>query len=255
VRGSTPAPGRPFLRYGGHTSCLAVLPEGHDAPALVLDAGTGLRGLAPLLGRSAYRGSVLLTHLHWDHVQGLPFCPPLDRPESRVDLYLPDPEPYRALAGFMRPPYFPITPEGLHGSWRFLSSPPSARIEGYTVRQAEVGHKGGRTVGIRVEADGASFAYLPDHAPGRGDEGALALCGDVDLLLHDAQFLPGERATADDYGHATVTDALRFAENCGARRLVLTHHAPTRTDAELDRLAEELPTSVTLAREQDVLEV
>ena len=89
VRGSTPAPGPDFVRYGGHTSCVAIAADGHDAPTLVLDAGTGLRTLTALLPGPAYRGAILLSHLHWDHVQGIPFFVAGDHYESVVDLYLP----------------------------------------------------------------------------------------------------------------------------------------------------------------------
>ncbi|MEU7692625.1 MBL fold metallo-hydrolase [Microbispora hainanensis] len=248
VRGSTPAPGPEFVRYGGHTSCVAVLPDDSAVPALVLDAGTGLRGLGALLDGAPFRGSVLVTHLHWDHVQGLPFCPPLDHPGARVDLYLPSPRPLETLTRVMSPPHFPITPGGLAGAWRFLPSACGV-IEGYAVTVAEITHKGGITHGIRVEGDGVAIAYLPDHAPQAGYAAAAELAADVDLLLHDGQFLPGEQATADAYGHSTVADAVAFAARCGARRLVLTHHAPARTDDALDVLAKE----VEVARQGDVL--
>ena len=277
VRGSTPAPGPAFVRYGGHTSCVAVLPDGSDVPALVLDAGTGLRGLPGLLGGAAFRGAILLTHLHWDHLQGLPFCPSLDRPDARVDLYLPGnasphlpgsvsprersgSSPRELLAQVMSPPHFPIGPDGLLGTWRFLPSMTEpAVIEGFTVRQAEITHKGGITHGIRVEGDGVSVAYLPDHCPQRGSAAAQELAAGVDVLLHDGQFLSAEQATADAYGHATVADALAFADRCRARRLVLTHHAPGRTDNELDVLGKELADAdrldVEIAREGEVLYV
>ncbi|GAA0359549.1 MBL fold metallo-hydrolase [Microbispora corallina] len=248
VRGSTPAPGSAFTRYGGNTSCVAVLPGDGDAPALVLDAGTGLRGLGGLLGDAAFHGSIVLTHLHWDHVQGLPFCPALDRPDARVDLYLPSPRPLETLTRVMSPPHFPITPDGLGGAWRFLTSA-SRTIEGFDVTVAEISHKGGVTLGVRVERDGRSVAYLPDHCPQAGCEAAAELAAGVDLLLHDGQFLPGEQAMADAYGHATTADAAAFAARCGVRRLVLTHHAPTRTDDALDVLAKEFE----VAREGDVL--
>ncbi|MEW9531093.1 MBL fold metallo-hydrolase [Microbispora sp. NPDC049125] len=248
VRGSTPAPGPEFVRYGGHTSCVAVLPGDSGVPSLVLDGGTGLRGLGPLLRGAPFRGSIMLTHLHWDHMQGLPFCPSLDVPDSRVDLYLPSPRPLETLTGVMSPPYFPITPDGLGGAWRFLPSA-SGVIEGFTVTVAAIPHKGGTTHGIRVERDGVSIAYLPDHSPQVACAAAEELASGVDLLLHDGQFLPGEQALADAYGHATVADATAFAARCGARRLVLTHHAPGRTDDVLDVLAKE----VEVARQGDVL--
>lgn len=268
VRGSTPAPGAEFVRYGGHTSCVAVLRDGEDTPALVLDAGTGLRGLGGLLGGAAFSGSILLSHLHWDHVQGLPFCPAVDHPAAAVDLYLPAADrgvsSADLLARAMSPPHFPIGPDGLNGRWRFLRSRTGCDvIEGYAVTFAEVPHRGGLTYGIRVESDGVAIAYLPDHAPAGApeyaSESAEALAAGVDLLLHDGQYFEPERATAHAYGHVTVDDAVQFAQRCGARRLVLTHHAPDRTDDALDELARSCaqygPLPVEVARQDDVLAV
>jgi phosphoribosyl 1,2-cyclic phosphodiesterase len=261
VRGSTPAPGAAFVRYGGHTSCVAVLADDAEVPSLVLDAGTGLRDLGTLLRGQAFRGSVVLSHLHWDHVQGLPFAPCLDRPDARVNLYLPTngTSPAALLARLMSPPLFPIGPEGLRGSWSTCPSR-SGPVEGFSLTVAPIRHKGGLTHGIRVERDGRSFAYLPDHQAAPADPAAIALASGVDVLLHDAQFLPVERTIADAYGHSTIVDALDLAESCGARRLVLLHHAPTRTDDQLDVLAKELaelPTScpISFARQGDVVDV
>jgi phosphoribosyl 1,2-cyclic phosphodiesterase len=241
VRGSTPAPGPDFVRYGGHTSCVAVIPAGSSAPTLLMDAGTGVRRLPELLGPEPFRGSILLSHLHWDHVEGLPFCRALDRPDARVDLHVPEQDGTSArdlLARTMSPPSFPIEPEGLFGTWRFLPAPQgTTRVEDFEVTVADISHKGGRTVGYRVEADGASFAYLPDHAPAQGmTPAALELISDVDVLLHDAQFVESERRLADDYGHATVEETLELAARAGVRHLVLFHHSPVRTDDQLDHL-------------------
>jgi phosphoribosyl 1,2-cyclic phosphodiesterase len=235
-----------------------------DVPVLVLDAGTGLRSLAGLLGGRAFNGAIVLSHLHWDHLYGLPFCPPVDRPDARVDLYLPvprgGPSARDLLARAMSPPHFPIPPEGLLGAWRFQRSPVGpVTIEGFTVTQAEITHKGGLTHGIRVERDGVAMAYLPDHVPQPGPSAAHELARDVDLLLHDGQFLDNERATADAYGHSTVGAAVDFASRCGARRLVLTHHAPNRSDADLDKLATHLADNggatmtIELAHQGDML--
>jgi phosphoribosyl 1,2-cyclic phosphodiesterase len=301
VRGSTPAPGPEFVRYGGHTSCVALLADDtesasgemsrpqpptkpddqpvervpdsileanlrtrSDGAVLVLDAGTGLRSLGGLLGGRAFTGSIVLSHLHWDHVYGMPFCPSVDRPDARVDLYLPTPldgpSPRDLLARAMSPPHFPIPPEGLLGAWRFQRSPVGpVTIEGFTVTQAEITHKGGLTHGIRVERDGVAMAYLPDHVPQPGWSAAHELARDVDLLLHDGQFLDNERATADAYGHSTVGAAVDFAMRSGARRLVMTHHAPNRSDADLDNLAADLAGSggatmtIELAHQGDTL--
>ncbi|MBM7787643.1 MBL fold metallo-hydrolase [Tenggerimyces flavus] len=260
VRGSTPAPGQAFVRYGGHTSCVAVIADGATVPSLVLDAGTGLRDLGTLLCGHAFRGSIVLTHLHWDHLQGLPFTPCVDRADARVNLYFPaalDASPSELVARLMSPPLFPIGPEGLQGAWSFCSSS-SGMVEGFSLTVAEIRHKGGVTHGIRVEQGGRSFAYLPDHQALPHDPAAVALASGVDVLLHDAQFLSVERRVADLYGHSTIIDALDFAEACGTGELVLLHHAPTRTDDQLDVLAKELaeldsPRPISLAHQGDVI--
>jgi len=265
VRGSTPAPGADFARYGGHTSCLAITAEGGDRPTLVLDAGTGLRSLTALLGGEAYDGSIVLSHLHWDHMQGLPFFAAGDRDAARVDLYVPaqdDRSGRDLLAQSFSPPSFPITPEGLHGTWAFHALEPGAhKIEGMTVAAVEIEHKGGRTFGLRVDDERGSLAYLPDHAPAAGvSDALLAMLDGVDVLIHDAQFLEGERPVAVDYGHATVQDSVNLAESCGAATVVLFHHSPARTDEALDEIATWAPglsaeVTVVVAREGMTLDV
>lgn len=256
VRGSTAAPGAEFARYGGHTSCVAVLPDDGGPPALVLDAGTGIRRLTGLLAGAPFTGDVLLTHLHWDHVQGLPFCRAVDRDDARVSLWLPDPgrDAAAVLARSMSPPHFPIGPDGLRGAWSFGGLKPGTSVHaGVEVTAADIAHKGGRTFGYRLTSGGRSVAYLPDHAPGPDLPPDLGrLIGGVDVLVHDGQFLAAERDTAVAFGHSTVDDAIALAVRAGAGRLVLTHHAPDRTDDQLDALAGTLaaaPLPVTLAVE------
>ncbi|HSI92018.1 MAG TPA: MBL fold metallo-hydrolase, partial [Jiangellaceae bacterium] len=108
---------------------------------------------------------------------------------------------------------------------------------GARVMLADIPHKGGRTFGIRVEADGASLAYLPDHDPVADPEPGAKLARGVDLLLHDGQFAESERDVAVAYGHATVGDAVELAAHAGVGRLVLIHHAPERTDDGVDELS------------------
>jgi ribonuclease BN (tRNA processing enzyme) len=265
VRGSTPAPGADFVRYGGHTSCIAVTPDGGDVPTLVLDAGTGLRALTVLLGAAPFQGSVVLSHVHWDHMMGLPFFSAGDREGSRVDLYVPAQQEKSGrdlVAQALAPPAFPITPEGLHGDWRFHAvEDGSLVVEGFTVTTVDVEHKGGRTYGLRVEDAHGALAYLPDHAPAAGvSDSSRSVLRGVDVLIHDAQFLEHERAVAVDYGHATVQDSVTLAQECGAGSLVLFHHSPARTDAALDEIAAWAPSladglPVVTAREGMTLEV
>jgi ribonuclease BN (tRNA processing enzyme) len=268
TRGSTPAPGAQFVRYGGHTSCVAVFADADPVPHLVLDAGTGLRDLPGLLGGQPFHGTIVLSHLHWDHVQGLPFCSSIDQPDARVDLFVPGrdgdmaDDARRLLAGIMSPPHFPIEPDGLLGNWRFACAGPGPLTAEVTV--AEIAHKGGITFGVRVDLDGATVAYLPDHAPSEAPAvlraSAEALAAGVDVLVHDAQFRSHERDVAVAYGHSTIEDAMLFADRCEAGALVLAHHAPGRADVELDALAAANPSTpqnrpVSFARQGDVVHV
>ena len=265
VRGSTPSPGAEFLRYGGHTSCVALAREDAAQPALVLDAGTGLRRLTPLLGGAPFRGTILLTHLHWDHVQGLPFFAAGDRPDARVSLLLPEQEDgagaEQALARSMSPPSFPIEPSGLRGDWTFgtVAAGP-LKAEGFTVEARRIPHKGGATVGYRVSDGHSVVTYMPDHCPtlcGPGPEGwgeyhpaALDLARDTDLLIHDAFLLPAEVPELAAFGHAAADYAIGLGQRAGARQVLLAHHKPDRTDDELDRLAARVAgTGATVAAE------
>lgn len=280
VRGSTPAPGAEFAGTGGHTSCVGLAPAsgGPEGRWLVLDAGTGFRNLAGVLGGAALDADVVLTHLHWDHVQGLPFLRHADRPDARIDLWIPaasertsDAEALELLARGFAPPSFPIRPDELGGAWRFhaaVAGELATAVPGTRVVADEVHHKGGTTFGVRVERAGRSFAYVPDHCVGRASDEDLdrtrRLCSGVDVLFHDSQYLTHERAIADDYGHCTVADAVDLAVTAGAARLVLIHHAPGRDDAAIPAALDEAiarvahhgaALTVELGREGDVVEV
>ena len=243
VRGSTPAPGAEFTGIGGHTSCLAVSAGGIAPPRLLLDAGTGLRTVTSVLGGQPFRGTILLTHVHWDHVQGLPFFAGGDRDDAVVRLLLPNEgvDAVRQLRRMMSPPHFPIGPEGLRGDWRYeVLDVGRHAIEGLRVTAGEVPHKGGRTFGYRVEDGSASFAYVPDHLPassGSPRDAVLELIAGVDVLIHDAQFVAAELEVAEAYGHSTVDQALALAAEANVGQLVLFHHAPGRTDREVDAIA------------------
>jgi phosphoribosyl 1,2-cyclic phosphodiesterase len=251
VRGSTPAPGVDFVRYGGHTSCVALAHEGR-APSLILDAGIGLQRAAKLLGDAPYDGTLLLSHLHWDHVLGLPFFTGGDREDARLSVLIPrqetDADAASVLSGMMRPPYFPVGPTELRGDWSFGSVDPGVfQIEGFEVLAREIPHKGGRTFGYRVSDGSSTMTYMPDHCPtvlGPGEDGlgayhpaALELAADTDLLVHDAQLFPAELASEASFGHSVADYAVALGARAGARAVVLFHHRPDRTDDALDELA------------------
>jgi ribonuclease BN (tRNA processing enzyme) len=271
VRGSTPAAGPQYDRIGGHTSTVAIA-RGDALPVLVLDAGTGLQALAARFAGEPFDGTILLTHLHWDHVQGLPFFPPADREDARTTLYQPaQGDPVAILSRAMSPPHFPIGPEGLRGTWEFLGLEPGEHtIEGFRVVAREVIHKGGRTLGYRItDPDtGGTFAYIPDHCPtqygpgpdgfGERHEDAIALAGGVDVLVHGAPFIASEIERATLFGHATAEYAVALAQDAKVGRLILTHHAPFRDDAAVDDIVATHASDrldVVAAHEGDIVEL
>lgn len=255
VRGSTPSPGREFVRYGGNTSCVAIAHDDDVAPTLLLDAGTGLRNVTPLLAGGPFRGSLVLTHLHWDHTHGIPFFRGADRDDSRAAVYLPaqqgGADAADVLARCMSPPHFPVTPHQLNGDWTFHSLEPSlVELEGFQISAIEMPHKGGRTYGYRVSDATGTVAYAPDHCPtalGEGSDGlgamhsaALELATGVDVLVHDATLLASEVPAEAQFGHAAAEYAVNLGLAAGARSVVLFHHKPDRTDDELDAIAARL---------------
>ncbi len=268
VRGSTPAPGRDFVRYGGHTSCVALAHDG-GTPSLVLDAGTGIRRIGDLMNGSPFHGAILLGHLHWDHTQGLPFAGVFDREGAKVALYQPaQGDPVEVLSRAMAPPHFPIGPQQLRGDWTFEAlSEGSHDIAGFSVLALDIPHKGGRTFGYRVSDGRASMAYLSDHWPislGPGPDGlgeyhpaVLELTRGVDVIFHDAQYTAAELPARAQFGHSAIEYAVGLCERAGSR-LLLYHHDPNRTDDQLDALvaqwADHSP-AVEAAREELFLQL
>jgi phosphoribosyl 1,2-cyclic phosphodiesterase len=274
VRGSTPAPGIEFIRYGGHTSCVALAHDGAAVPSLILDAGAGVQRVSRLLQGAPFDGTILLSHLHWDHVVGLPFFAAADNLDARVTVLLPEQETRASaesvLAGMMSPPYFPVGPTELRGEWDFATvAPEEWLLEGFTVLAREIPHKGGRTFGYRISDEHSTLAYIPDHCPttlGPGEDGfgeyhpaALELARDADVLLHDAQLLPAELAAEADFGHAVADYSVELARRAGTRSVLLFHHRYDRTDDALDALAQRLgggsEPEVSVAAEGTVLEL
>lgn len=243
VRGSYPSLCPATARYGGNTSCVSITVEGE--PPILLDLGSGLaRYAAGLCPEAPFEGNALVTHLHLDHVQGLPFFRPANRDGSRLTVHAPaagDRSLEDEFHRWLRPPFFPLAFDALVGdvSFRPVGTGSRFHLGGAEVTARPVPHVG-PTVGYRIDWDGVSLAYVSDHqqpaAAGDVAGSVLALCDGVDLLIHEAQYMPSELGRARDWGHCTVDYAVHVAHRAGVRRLCLFHHDPGRSDDDLDLL-------------------
>ena len=246
-RGSIAAPGADTARYGGNTSCVEVRLD--DGSLLILDAGTGARALGlALIEDLPPRIDLLLTHLHVDHVEGLGAFEPIWRAETELHVWGPA-SPVATLddrlATYFSPPLFPLTLAEVPARCEFHDAPSDSwRIGGATVSSRQILHPGS-TVGYRIEADGATLAYLTDHEPGLGDDLAatptewisgFAIAYRADLLLHDCQYTDEEYETRFGFGHSSVSHVATFAERAEVDRALTFHHDPMHTDPELESI-------------------
>lgn len=240
------------MRYGGNTACVSVEAPGMDP--ILFDLGTGLRffGEAQKAVERPFRGIALVTHMHWDHVQGLPFFTPLHEAGASLEVHGRSDRCTldEAFRTFMKPPFFPVGPDDLAGDISFHDLVDEELSWGRArIIARDVPHTG-QTNGYRVELDGVVIAYISDHQqPDDGVSvapGVVELCRDADLVIHDAQFEAAEFASKSDWGHCTIEYAVRVAEAAGARRLALFHHDPSHSDDIVDRLLVEARQAVTV---------
>jgi ribonuclease BN (tRNA processing enzyme) len=256
------------MRYGGNTSCVEV--RGRDGTLLVLDAGTGIRRLGDSVGPEITRIDLLLTHLHMDHILGLGFFDPLFRDDLDIHIWGPSTitlDLRDHLNRYLSPPLFPVRlrdlPCDLHLHDVVAMGP--FQVGGFQIISSLVCHPG-PTVGYRIEEDGASLAYIPDHEPalGRSDlpedsswVSGMELARGVDLLIHDAQYTAEEYPDHVGWGHSALPHVLDFARRAGVEALVPFHHDPSHSDDSLDaiyadlRRREQLPFELIPAVEGD----
>lgn len=270
VRGSCATAGSHTAQVGGNTSCVEV---NVNDQLFILDAGTGLRALGARLmaeGRPV-DATILLSHFHWDHIQGFPFFVPAFVPGNRVHLFGPERAAPRgdvraALDAQMRAPHFPVGLEAMRAELRFTALPAGAlfQIGAATVRTAAASHPNG-CLAYRISAGGRSVVYATDteHDASSGlvDAHLLELSRGADLLIYDAQYTdeeylgvgaPGRRG----WGHSTAAEGIRLARAAGIGRLVLFHHDPSHDDWQIARMEADarslLPTTCA-AREGQVI--
>jgi ribonuclease BN (tRNA processing enzyme) len=219
-----------------------------DEP-LIVDLGTGLRALGDVLHKerralgTPLHATALLTHLHFDHILGLPFFGPLHDPGARLTVHGPA-QPKGslkdALHAAVQPPVFPIHMEQFRGELLTIDT----RDEDFSIGSVKVMARSiphsGSTLGFRIEAEGRTLAYMSDHQAPLDrrtiPDAVLELCQGADLLVHDGQYTDDEFAAKADWGHSTAAYAVHVAAETGVKRLLLSHHDPSHTDRELDRI-------------------
>lgn len=241
VHGSLPRPGPKTLRYGGNTPCVEVL---CGQTLIILDAGSGIRELGEELlrrytnsagERTRIHGHIFISHLHWDHIQGLPFFAPTFFPENEFDLYGVhnlDHNVSRTLENQMAEPNFPMTVEDLDATLRFhdLSPGDTVRIDDVSVQVEELAHPGG-SYGYRVEHEGKSVIYASDTEHVGGETRyLLELSRNGDVLIYDSMFAPEQYLGLWDgikrvsWGHSTWVAAVELAIEANVKELILFHH-------------------------------
>jgi phosphoribosyl 1,2-cyclic phosphodiesterase len=244
TRGSLAAPGPETVRYGGNTSCVSI--EGTDGSWLVLDAGTGIRNLGRNLPSDLKRIDVLLTHLHMDHLQGLPFFAPIRDPDIETHIWGPASTMMSLksrLQRYVSPPLFPVSIRDLSPTLYFHElSFDMFEIGEFCIISQLVIHPN-PTVGYRITTKEKTVTYLPDHEPMLGAPtfprspewtSGYALAKRADLLIHDTQYTPEEYENRVGFGHSNMVQAFEFAELANVKHFVPFHHDPAHSDDQLD---------------------
>lgn len=247
VRGSIACPSPNHVGFGGNTSCLEVVAGDRH---IILDAGTGVRNLGQsYLERDIREADLLLTHTHWDHINGFPFFGPGFMPGRKFHIragHLGDSGGVRrVLAGQMHQPMFPVPIEALQAELEFTDFEAGDTFHLGDVRVVTVPlrHPNGAT-GYRIEYADHAFAYVTDteHIPGRPDENVLRLIADADLVVYDCTYTDDEFPARIGWGHSTWQEGIRLCRQADAKRLAIFHHDPTHDDTFMAQVEEEART-------------
>jgi phosphoribosyl 1,2-cyclic phosphodiesterase len=248
VRGSVPYATPTSIGHGCNTPCIEVIDEGTDR-RLILDAGSGIVGVGETLAASIVDVPIVLTHYHWDHVQGLPFFAPLYRAGAVPTVWAPALGRYFAdIETMFEAPFFPVPYDRLPSRPAIrMIEPGAAIINGFTVSAERLNHPGG-ALAYRVRGDNSDLVYATDHEFGdrQIDNNLMAFSADAGALILDAHFTPDELPAHAGWGHSDWQQCASFAAACGAGHLWLFHHRPGRTDEALKAIEAEARQSFQL---------
>lgn len=249
TRGSIASAGPKTVRYGGDTASVELLTD--DDQLVVLDAGSGIRELGNHIEHPHARVDILLSHLHMDHVQGLPFFRPLLNPDVETHIWGPistTRDLRSRISRYLSPPLFPVRVRDLPNVMFHDVTPSTFTIGSLRITADMITHPGS-TLGYRITEDEKSVAYLSDHEPAFGSGeipndpewvSGFDLAQGVDVLIHDAQYTDEEYNRRVGWGHTSLTQLGDFTRLVEARHLVTFHHDPAHGDDELDVFHDEL---------------
>ena len=243
VRGSVPSPGPTTIRYGGNTSCVSITA---DNKILILDAGTGIRNLgSAIIGQPELEIFVIVTHSHWDHIQGFPFFTPIYQPNRPVHMFPTLHKKNVVLASLidqMDGAHFPVTPDQVPSSFNFITENPLEFLaeKGFHVELIPMNHPG-KAFGYKISIEDKIICYFTDNEIDPPYEKSIEIekltqkCKNADILIHDAQYTEDDMPLKHGWGHSLISQVTELGKSADVKNLVYYHHDPQRTDDMLDK--------------------
>ena len=250
VRGSVPSPGPTTTRYGGNTSCVSITA---DDKILILDAGTGIRNLgSAIISKPDLEIFVIVTHSHWDHIQGFPFFTPIYQPNRPVHMFPTLHKKNVVLASLidqMDGAHFPITPDQVPSNFNFVTENPLEFLEsnGFHLEMVPMNHPG-KAFGYKITIDDKIICYFTDNEIDPPYEKSIELneltnqCRNADILIHDAQYTEDDMPLKHGWGHSLISQVTDLGNKANVKNLVYFHHDPERSDDALDAELEKAST-------------
>ena len=252
VRGSMPSAGSNTHIFGGNTSCVYI--EQNNGKDLILDSGTGIVELGTRLLETQSPINILLTHNHWDHIQGFPFFKPIYQPNRNITIVagnVDDKKSQDAILKQMSGSYFPVCYQDLPANITLntdLSSQKQFTLNGFLVSTAQLNHPGGGTA-YCIKADEKKVAYVTDNELNPPEKAKTSISEWVnfiegaDLLIHDAQFIDADLPLKHGWGHSTIDQVAELAIKASIKNVVIISHDPSRTDEQLSAIEKYLQTN------------